>query len=182
MGDGDDLGFPVAPQVSAESAGRVARPSIVDQAVKTWFIGAGCWLLSAVLGQLLGSPAAMLFYFNSTNVVGQDPQTGATISETQTTVAPTPVVLIIVAIVAVLWGGLIYALRQGGNWARILLTILGILGELSLLFQIISALTGSPNGGAITQGLFGLAAFGFVLAALIIMYQPSASAYFRRRR
>jgi hypothetical protein len=155
---------------------------MVDRAVKAWLIGAGCWFLSAVLGQLLGSPAATFFYFSSTNTVGQDPQTGATITETRTTAASTPVTLIIVAIITLLWVGLSYALRQGGNWSRIMLTILGILGEPTLLVQVIGALTGSPSGGGLAQGLFGLAAFGFVLAGLIMMYRRGAGVYFRRPR
>lgn len=92
------------------------------------------------------------------------------------------VTLVIVVIVAVVSGGLIYALRLGANWSRILLTILGVLGELTLVFQLGSALTGSPGVGDIVQGLFGLGALGFVLLGLVMMYRRDAGPYFRQRR
>lgn len=80
-------------------------------------------------------------------------------------------------------------LRQGRNWARVALAVLyGGLGTLSL---VIGPVTWLAEGGSLTDAVaaadFGSVLFaasravhlGAVIAALVLMFHPAASAYLR---
>lgn len=176
---GDDNSLPAAPPVRPDAVGDIARPVTVTRATNLWFVAAGCWLVQSVLVLLLNLPGGATFYYTSytTTVVDGDQVTVA-----QTHPASPAVTLAATAVLLVVWLLLIARMRAGANWARITLTILGVIGELVVATQLANSLTGGNAVAAIVLGLFGLAVFGLVLTALIMMYQADARPFFRRPR
>ena len=85
--------------------------------------------------------------------------------------------LVLLALVA----AAVFAMRNGRNWARILLTVLGVLSLLSGVYSLVSA------GQMLSLGVLGivsvvLTAIQVVLiaAAIWFMFRPAAAAYFAR--
>lgn len=65
-----------------------------------------------------------------------------------------------------------YFMRQGRNWARIVLTVLGGIG---VLFALISLMRGAGLGSSIIQ-------LALLSAAIATMYVPTANPWFQLRR
>ncbi|MFC7550821.1 hypothetical protein [Plantactinospora sp. GCM10030261] len=81
-------------------------------------------------------------------------------------------------------------LRSGANWARLTLAVLlGVLGTLSLVVDPVRWLVEGNSLSAAIAGAGPLALtfagsrilhVGFVIAAMVLMFQPAANSYFRR--
>ncbi|MEU5952875.1 hypothetical protein [Streptomyces sp. NPDC047525] len=81
-------------------------------------------------------------------------------------------------------------LRRGRNWARLTLAVgLGVLGTLSLVVEPVRWLADHPLGDAfrdldVVDVLFGASRvlhLSAVLAAMVLMFAPTANAWFRAR-
>ncbi|MGH3949965.1 MAG: hypothetical protein ACRDSE_12690 [Pseudonocardiaceae bacterium] len=79
------------------------------------------------------------------------------------------------------WIAIVFQMRNGKNWARIVLAVLGglgILGGLIGLFGIAALFSVGFLG--VLQGLLNLAQLVVVIAAIVFMFKPDANQYFRR--
>ncbi|GAA2569853.1 hypothetical protein [Pseudonocardia hydrocarbonoxydans] len=85
--------------------------------------------------------------------------------------------LVIVAAVA----AVIVQMRNGRNWARIVLTVLGVLGVLAGAVALIglSLLLGAGVLGLVVV-LASAVQIILAVAAIVMMYRPAAKAYFAR--
>jgi hypothetical protein len=81
-----------------------------------------------------------------------------------------------------LWAVLIVLLRKGGNGARITLTIIGGLGCVELLAEIVRVLgTGqAQNAGTDVQPALSVFVLIAVIIAIVEMYRRKSNWYFRR--
>jgi hypothetical protein len=159
----------------------VARPATVRNATRAWWAATVCWFLGSVLSQALDGHVSSSFQFTTSRSV----QNGDGSVLTQTTASPLPLAVSIVAflIFAGLWALLVYGMYRGANWARIVLAVVGVLGILNLVLQVIAALTAEGlNAGDLLHGLFFLAALGLSIAGYVLMFRADSSPYFTRRR
>lgn len=173
-------GFPNQPELPA--ADGPDRPRTIDLAVLFSLTAVAAEFVANVAGQVLHSGAALTYTYTS----GQTQfDGGQSVTYAQTNTGPMPLgaALIGFVITAGLWVLLIGLLRNGANWARVLLTIFGVLGVLAELADIVGALGTSPqNAGGIIQGGLGLAVVFLVVLALVLMYRRPANDFFRLRR
>ncbi len=63
-----------------------------------------------------------------------------------------------------------FKMRAGRNWARIVLTVLGVLSILSGLYGLTQGFT--------VGAIFGVISLLVVIAAIVFMYKPADRAYF----
>jgi FtsH-binding integral membrane protein len=153
------------------SASPGPRPKEVD--ISFWL-----WVASFVIG-LLG-----LFYFAAEfdtirNTAMEEARRqavrGGTVDEKQIE-SITNVFLVVGVVIGVLVSAaqvlLAYLMRNGRNWARIVLTVIGGLSLLGGLFSL-----GDTSG----QGLLDLVRLLLIAGALVTMFLPAANPWFRRR-
>jgi len=126
------------------------RPGTVTAAFVLWIIAAIVGLVSAILAFVA---------FGAGGAVTGGLTGGVAIA--------VGVFALIVAIIQVI---IVFKMRDGRNWARIVLTILGILSIVSNI-----------NSGVQGQG-FSWVTLIVTLIAVILMYVGGANAYFRSRR
>jgi hypothetical protein len=136
------------------------RPGAVTASYVIWLIGAILSLIGAVFAVVIGIIAL----------------TGGAVLGGIAGAAVGSVILIFaifVFVVAIIELVIVTRMRDGRNWARVTLTVLGIL---SLLGTI------SPwfSGDATSSSPWNLVSVVIVLLAIILMYVPAANAYFRR--
>jgi hypothetical protein len=143
-----------------------------------WIVADVWWVVTGVLQQALGGPAAITFTSFYTRSSTQSD--GSTVSRTigHSGPAPVAVALVVLIIIGALWGLFTFKVWQGRQWSRILLTVLGGLGCLFTLVQLFAAF--SSPGGAL-RALLDLFLLGFALAAIITMYSSAAGSYFTPR-
>lgn len=81
------------------------------------------------------------------------------------------------------WIACVFLMRNGANWARIVLAVLGGIGVLLGLIGLltIGALFSAGFLGVL-QALLGLAQLGLTVAAIVFMFKPDANAYFATPR
>ncbi|GAA2177830.1 hypothetical protein GCM10009847_05470 [Leucobacter tardus] len=131
-----------------------ARPSTVTAA----FI---IWLVTVLLGIVNG--IILLVLSGSAEIAGA----GMTSAGVGTGVyVAAAIVAIVISLIQLL---IVFQMRAGRNWARIVLTVLAVL-------QFFGAVSGGGNG---FTGWIGVAAAVF---ATILMFLPASNAYFGRRR
>ena len=171
--------LPYAPPVPGQLAAPPPRSRTLDLSITFWFVAAAWWYLAAVIGGF-----THLIQYTYTYTYTQSTQTGpgtATLyAQSQVHALPIGVVIAGATVSLGLWIGLIFLVRNGANWARIVLTVIAVLAELGELFQIFSSFSQGTARTAVA-GLLYLVLFVLVLIALILMYQPQSNWYFRRR-
>ncbi|HKN51655.1 MAG TPA: hypothetical protein VJX66_04095 [Amycolatopsis sp.] len=182
-GGGEGSAIPPEPQQSSvqqpyasypAAPGRPSRPATVSSAAMLWWAATATWLLGAVLGLLLGGRTAAQLNLNGNSTGGVDP---ATLKSVAIVIA-----IVVLVVLAGLWALLVLGMRNGAAWARILLTIVGVLGLLSTLFAAVQSFIGSGDTqvGDIVQGVFDLATFVLALFGMIRMFSKEAGPYFSR--
>ncbi|MBF4591970.1 hypothetical protein [Curtobacterium sp. VKM Ac-1395] len=124
------------------------RPTTVTVAFVIWLIVVLANILSGVISLVSGSAS------DAADSVGTAPLVGGAIFA------------FILAIVELI---IVFKMRDGRNWARIVLTVLAIL-------QLIGVGVGAASGG----NAFGWIGAVAVLVATILMYVGGANGYFRR--
>jgi len=137
------------------------RPGAVTAAYVIWLIGAILSLIGSIFALIVGIVA----------LTG-----GAVFGGIYGAAAGSIVLLfaIFVFVLAIIELIIVNRMRDGRNWARVTLTVLGIL---SLLGTAIPWITGGWNSSS-SGGVVG---FVIVLIAIILMFVPSANAYFAAR-
>jgi hypothetical protein len=156
-------------------------PVKVELAARLSWAAAACWLVSSALTRLLGGSGLLRFTYSSSRTVTSSENPSITHSETHTQPMPFFVALLALLVVAALWVLLVSLMRGGVNWARIVLTVLGVLGSMGSLVGELTVLATPELGAADVVGAAGQAVvLVLVVAALIAMHHRSASAYFRR--
>lgn len=130
------------------------------------------WLVSAALG-ILGT----LISFATVDDLTRE-ATGATMDGAAAGGAG--VGAFIGLIIFVVWIAIVFQMRNGKNWARI---TLAVLGGLSVLFGVIG-LFGlgalfSIGVLGVLQGLLNLAQLAVVIGAIVFMFKADASRYFQ---
>jgi hypothetical protein len=172
--------FPASPPIYIDPRHSLPRPAEVVLSVAMWGSAAALWLLTGVLGALLRSTTALYLRSSTTKLV-VDPD-GTVRYVTVVHEAPAGLVITVVLVIAALWAVLIVLLRNGTNWVRIQLTILGALGSVELLADIVRVLGGAQarNAGADVQVALSVLVLIAVLIAIVAMYRRNANWYFRR--
>jgi len=157
------------PPAAADCTAKPARPPEVRNAVKVWIANIVVGLVSSALTYTLTDP-----YATMQRQIQRSSRPGYTPYQNHTFLTALVVMTAVFTVVGiVLQVFFIMKMQAGRSWARIVLTVwagIGIAGFLfGFLFQrtVISVVT-----GATSILLLG--------AALVLMYRPAASAYFRR--
>lgn len=165
QGAGEDFP-PGSPQPSP--SGQVP-PEPVGRAALAWWGAVVCWFLGSLLSRLTGGHVAGNIRFTSARA-GDD-------------LLPAPIAVIAFVILAGLWALLVYGMFRGANWARILLSGLGVVGIVNVLIQMLAALTTpEQNTGDILQAVFFLAVVGLSIAGFVLMFRRDTALYFIKRR
>ncbi len=74
-------------------------------------------------------------------------------------------------------------MRKGRNWARIVLTVVGVLALLAGVFLLVGAgLLFSIGALGVVTVLLSAIQIGLAIAAMVFMYRPDAKAYFAAMR
>lgn len=140
------------------TAAPARRPGAVTAAYVIWLIGAIVSLIGSIFALIVGVVA-----------IGAGAAIGGVVG------AATGVVVLIFAIfvfiVALIELFIVNRMRDGRNWARVVLTILGIL---SLLGSIIPWFTAGWN----TTSTWSVVQVVVLVIAIVLMYVPAANAYF----
>ncbi len=125
------------------------RPTTVTVSFIIWLVVILANILSGIIGLVSGGSAA------AAQGVGTAPLVG------------TAIFAFILAIVELI---IVFKMRDGRNWARIVLLVIAIL-------QIIGVGVGAASGG----NAFGIIGAIAVIVATILMFVGGANGYFRRR-
>jgi hypothetical protein len=137
------------------------RPQLVERAARAWWSAVGCWFLGAALGQMLHSPAAWAFTIGGAWSL------------------PGPLAIVVFGAVAVFLASLVFPMRDGAQWARLLLTVFAFPAEVVLLRQIgASLLTVPATVGGVAQGVLSMIGLCVVPGAVSMMYRRSTHGYF----
>lgn len=147
----------------------MTRPPEVGLSVRLWLAG----ILIALAGRVLSF--ALTDRGAAVKEMLDEDTSGLTHSQAQTALTFT---LAVTLTFALLFLGLelllVFRMRAGRNWARILLTVLAALTA----FSISSSFSQGPDAGAVINVVSVLV----VVGALYQMYRPAANAYFRQHR
>ncbi|WP_033371352.1 hypothetical protein [Humibacter albus] len=145
------------------TAAPVRRPGAVTAAYVIWLIGAIISLLGAIFALVIGIFALTI----GAVAAGLG---GAAAGAIILTLA------IFVFIIAIIELIIVSRMRAGRNWARVVLTILG---ALSIASTIVQWAQNTSNAGT---GVGSAISVAIVLLAIILMYVPTANAYFAAGR
>lgn len=144
----------------------VAAPADVENAFKLWLVSIGLGVLGIIASLIFADRDALLQTAKEQNSTLSTDQLNTTVN----------VGLIGGAVFAAIIIGLellfAFKMRAGRNWARIVLTVLGVLG---VLFSLYGFTTGFSVGTVLN-----LISIIVVIAAIVFMFKPAASAYFTR--
>jgi hypothetical protein len=150
-----------------------ARPTTVTLAFVAWLVMTGLSLISLIL--VLTSPiwdqaVAAGLQAADTNGVRIDASTVVNTAK-------------ITSVVGFLIGAALYLLfafkmRAGRNWARVVLTVIGVLGVLSAVLPTYRSVT--VNGNTFVVQNYGIhwISLALLLAALVLMFMPASNTYF----
>lgn len=142
----------------------VVAPPDVQNAFRLWQVA----IVIGVLGVVAG-----LVFTDRDALIRKAMDSNATLTHDQASTAIT-VALIVGAVIALVILGLellfVFKMRAGRNWARILLTVLGVLGILSGLYGLTVGFT--------LGSVLNLISIVVVIAAIVFMFKPAARAYF----
>jgi len=131
-----------------------ATPSAVNWSFAIWVIGAILGLVSAVFLFIAAAGAGTVAAISGAGVAG----------------LALIIVGIVIVLVAIFELVVVVKMRGGRNWARVLLTIFAVL-------QVVGTLTQGGN-----SSFWSWLAFAAIVIATILMFVPSANAYFAARR
>jgi len=151
-----------------------ARPLLVERAARAWWLSVGCWFLGSAIGQLMHSPAAWEFTYVYPAV-----ETRPGFPRFEAWSLPGPLAIVVFGVVAVFLASLVFPMRDGARWARVVLTALAVPAELVLLRQIGASLfTGPATEGGIAQGILSMIGLCAIPGAVSMMYRPATRSYF----
>ncbi|AXH96089.1 hypothetical protein [Ornithinimicrobium avium] len=154
----------------------VERPQSVSLAQKLMYGGAAVTLVSGVLG-LFGDKDALREQTRKQLEAAGQAVDDATLDSALQIGLVTGVGVMVVSVV--LWLLLGWLNGRGVGWARIVATVLGILGVLSTVVGLAGSaiLPGGAAGGALTMALSVLTGL-IALAVVILLWRPDAGRFF----
>ncbi|RKT57901.1 proline-rich domain-containing protein [Saccharothrix australiensis] len=163
---------PQAPPLSPGELNRPARPKSVDTAFLLWMIGAGVGIVSTIFSFLTAEALAKA---TAEKILGRDVD-----SQLVASAEPSYGSAIFSLVLFALWIVVVFQMRNGANWARIVLTVLGALGILGGLFGLfaIGLLFSIGFLGAI-QALLSVVQLVITIGALVFMFKSDANYYFK---
>ncbi|GAA2663258.1 MULTISPECIES: hypothetical protein [Actinosynnema] len=170
-------GYPSFPAANPMSEGEpTPRPKSVDLSFLLWMVSAVLSVLTLIVTNL--------------NIEATVAETAARLTEAGLPVDPAEIdtsvsvvsVVISLAINAI-WVAVAFVMRNGANWARIVLTVLG---ALSLVFSSLFSLLSLPvlfSIGAlgVVEALLSIVGIPVMLAAIVYMFTGGAGRYFATR-
>lgn len=160
-------GFPPPPPLGHSDTAAPVKPKAVETAYLLWLVAAGVSILSSILG-----------FFTAEAILEETlgdlgPEFRAAI-EAQ---GPSYGGLIFSLVIAAVWVVVVMQMRKGANWARILLTVLGVI---SVLFGILGVFVLFSVGFlGIIQGLLSLVGYAAIVGGIIFMFKPESNQYFK---
>lgn len=164
-------GYPAAPPMSVAP---VVRPKSVDTAFLLWMSNFGVGLIGSVLA-FVNAKAIAQKVAQALAGTGIDTSTLASARPSYTSV-----IIDLLLLVAAL--ALVFAMRNGQNWARITLTVLGGLAILGVLLTVAGSVGPFAIGGlGVVQGLLNLVQVVLICGALVFMFRSDANNYYRSR-
>lgn len=147
------------------------RPQLVERSAHAWWLAVACWFLGSSIGQFRHSPAALAF-----TIDGAYPRLDAWS-------LPGPLAVVGFGAVAVFLASLVFPMRDGAQWARVVLTALAVPAELLLLRQIGQSLfTGPATDGGVVQGVLAIVALCAIPGAVSMMYRSATRDHFHTHR
>lgn len=150
-----------------------ARPSTVTLAFWAWLVMTALSLVSLII--VLTSPIwdqAVAAGLRAADVNGVDINASTVVNAAKIT-----------SVVGFLIGAALYLLfafkmRAGRNWARVVLTVVGVLGVLGAVLPTYRSVT--VNGNTFVVQTYGVhwISLAVLVAALVLMFMPASNAYF----
>jgi hypothetical protein len=163
--------YPSAPPPNEAEMRRPDKPEAVDRAFMLWLVAAGIGLISQILS--FANMSAITAKLNE-----QLSTSGVKVSSSGTGAGGAVFGIVVI----VIWVAVVFAMRNGANWARIVLTVLGILSALGSLVSLIGAgLVFSTGFLGVLQILLGLISAVVIIVAIVFMFRKESSEYFRSR-
>jgi len=172
-----DSGQPYQPYPGFGAPAGDSPPADVRKAFVLWLVVTAFYVLGALVMLLFREDLSALVAAQATgNRVGIPPADVQ--ANARSTLILGAVIILNTAAIAVL---LAVRVRAGKNWARIALTVLGVIGLLLGVANLGSYLQALGAGGVgLIGGSLGLVHMGLQIFAIILLYRSAANAYFRR--
>lgn len=152
------------------------KPASVSLAQKLMYAGAGITLISGLLSLFTDQDAVRDQVRQSLEAAGQATDAGSVDAAVQLGM----VMGIVVAVVSAgLWVLMAWLNGKGLGWARIVATVLGILGVLLTVTGLIgaAALPGAASAGALNM-VISIVTGLIALAVVVLLWRPDANAFF----
>lgn len=166
----NNLAFPMPPMTPAlpQEMGP-ARPSTITAAMWIWIAGA---VLSVALGPvlMLGNMDYLLAQ-DSSLVTAEDRRAGELAFQIMTVVVGFGMLIAAAPYIA-----FAVVLRNGQNWARILLTILGMFGLVTMVALLLVGLQAPQWQAGVT---ISTVVIGLTVAAVVLQFLPASNKYVR---
>jgi hypothetical protein len=161
--------------------GRGPAPQLLRYSILVWSAAMVCWLLAGILSQVFRNASALVLSTSNTSVSVDD--TGALVTHIQNigAVAPVYVAGIFFGLLAVLWAALVVLVARGANWARIVQTVLAVLGAVAVAIQIQLIFRGHPGRAIVIPASLNIATLAALPVAVVLLYLPRTNAYFAGR-
>jgi hypothetical protein len=158
-----------------------ARPQLVERSAHAWWLSVASWFVGSTAGQLMHSPAALVFVYHYPAIAGGPGSVRYQRFDAWS--LPDPLAVVVLGVVAIFLASLVLPMRDGEQWARLLLTVLAVPAELLLLRQAgQSLLTGPATEGGVVQGVLSLVGLCAIPGAVSMMYRPATRDYFHADR
>ncbi len=144
----------------------VAAPDDVQKSFMLWLVSIGIGVLGAIVG---------IVFADRDKAIDEAMKNGSDLTRDQASSLVNGILVgtaVTVLIILALELFFVFKMRAGKNWARIVLTVLGVLGILSALYGLTAGLTFGV--------VLNLISMLVVIAAIVFMFKPAASAYFSR--
>ncbi len=160
-------GFPPPPPLGYSDTAAPVKPKAIDTAYLLWLVAAGVSILSSIIGfftaqAILEETLGDLGPEFRSAIEAQGPSYGG---------------IIFSLAISAIWIAVVMQMRKGANWARILLTVLGVI---SVLFGILGVFVLFSIGFlGIIQGLLSLVGYAAIVGGIIFMFKPESSQYFK---
>lgn len=161
--------------VRGNTGRRGPRPAILDRAALLWFVVIGLGVVVDVLNLVSGADGAI--------VAAANQSAASSIGGAPLPNVPSAVVLLFGLVGGAIYFGLTLALRNGRNWARIVLSLFAVLGLITLLLAV-SDLNQLFSDGVLDgiAELLGLVRCVMMVVAMTFMWRRECTDFFRTSR
>lgn len=158
-----------------------AKPASIGLAEKLMYGGAAVTLISGLLGLFGDQDAVRESIRQAQEDLGQATDDASVDALVQ---LGTITGIIFAVIGAALWALMGWLNGKGIGWARIVATVLGILGVLTTIFGLIgtAVLPGTVETGGALSMVLSIVTGVLALAVVVLLWRPDASAFFAARK